>query len=425
MAGVTREARLAADRLPDRVSIGVLTKVFPPALVDAVIDEAGAREQRKRSLPARMTVYVTLAMWLFMGSGYDTVVRQLVEGLRWSRRGWGTWRVPSTGSITKARARLGPQPLRLLFDRVAGPVATPGTAGVFWRGLRVTAMDGSTLDLPDSPANALEFGRPTSQHKPGPYPQVRLVGLAECGSQALIDMAFGPFRTGEQTLAADLIDSMTAGMLVLADRNFAGIQLMSAAAATGAELLWRMPANFSLTVKQVLPDGTYLTELIARNGGKGRVRRRLTVRIIEYSVLTTDATTDTDTDTDTDGDGDGDGDGEQVSELFCLATTLTDPATAPALELAQLYAQRWEFETLLGALKTRQRGPRIVLRSHTPDGVRQELWAMFCVYHALRELIVTAADPAGVDPRRISFTHTLRAAGRSLTAPPFPPAPTT
>jgi Insertion element 4 transposase N-terminal/Transposase DDE domain len=407
MAGVTREARSAADRLPDRVSIGVLTKVFPPALVDAVIDEAGAREQRKRSLPARMTVYVTLAMWLFMGSGYDTVVRQLVEGLRWSRRGWGTWRVPSTGSITKARARLGPQPLRLLFDRIAGPVATPGTPGVFWRGLRVTAMDGSTLDLPDSSANAQEFGRPTSQHKPGPYPQARLVGLAECGSQALIDMTFGPFRAGEQTLAADLIDSMTAGMLVLADRNFAGIQLMSAAASTGAELLWRIPANFSLTVEQVLPDGTYLTELIARNGGKGRVRGRLTVRIIEYSVLTTDA------------------DGEQISELFCLATTLTDPATAPALELAQLYAQRWEFETLLDALKTRQRGPRILLRSHTPDGVRQELWAMFCVYHALRELIVTAANPAGIDPRRISFTHTLRAAGRSLTAPPFPPAPTT
>jgi hypothetical protein len=411
VAGVTREARSAADRLPDRVSIGVLAKVFPPALVDEVIDEAGAREQRKRSLPARLTVYVTLAMWLFMGSGYDTVVRQLVEGLRWSRRGWGGWRVPSTGSITKARARLGPQPVRLLFAKVAGPVGTLETPGVFWRGLRVTAMDGSTLDIPDTPANTEEFGRPTSQHKPGPYPQVRLVALAECGSQALINVAFGPFRTGENTLAADLIDSMTAGTLVLADRGFAGVKLMSAAAATGAHLLWRIPSNFHLTVGQVLPDGTYLTELIARNGGKGRLLHRITVRItvriIEYSVLTTDA------------------DGEQVSDLFCLATTLTDPATAPALELAELYAQRWEFETLLGALKTRQRGPRIVLRSHTPNGVRQELWAMFCVYHALRELIVTAADPAGIDPRRISFTHTLRTAGRSLTAPHFPPAPTT
>jgi hypothetical protein len=297
--------------------------------------------------------------------------------------------------------------LRLLFGRVAGPLGNPNTPGVFWRGLRVTAIDGSTLDIPDSPANAAEFGRPASQHKHGPYPQVRLVGLAECGTQALIDVAFGPFRTGEHTLAADLTDSMTAGMLVLADRGFAGVKLMSAVAATGAELLWRIPANFTLTVGQVLADGTYLTELTARNGGKGRLKGRLTVRIIEYSVLTTDE------------------DGEQVSELFCLATTLTDPATAPALELAQLYAQRWEFETLLGALKTHQRGPRLVLRSHTPDGVRQELWAMFCVYHALRELITTAADPAGIDPRRISFTHTLRTAGRSLTAPPSPPAPAT
>ncbi|HEX5114433.1 MAG TPA: IS4 family transposase [Pseudonocardiaceae bacterium] len=394
-------------RLPDQVSIGVLTSVFPPALVDEVIEYAHARELRKRSLPARLVVYFTLAMWLFAGHGYDTVLRNLVEGLAWTKIGWGDWRVPSTGSITKARARLGPGPLELLFRAVAGPVGDPATPGVCWRGLRLVSLDGTSLEIPASDDNTAQFGRPTgTDDHQGAYPQVSLVALAECGTRALIDAAFGSYTTGEQDLARALAPSMTADMLVLADRNFPGGPMWTAATAGGAQLLWRVKTNqFALPVEQVLPDGTYLSSFTS---GRGKTRIHIRMRVIHYTVTTTDAVT-----------------GEQATEAFCLVTTLFDPQAAPAAELAGLYHQRWQIETLFDALKTTQRGGSTqILRSHSPEGVRQEIWAMLCVYQALRSLMATAAQTADTPPLRISFTRALHAARRSLAAAAaFPPAP--
>jgi hypothetical protein len=406
VTGVTREVRAAGSWLPDRVAIGVLTSVFPPALVDEVIDAAGARERRRRSLPARLTVYFTLALWLFMGCGYDAVIRNLTDGLAWAQGGWGAWRVPSTGSLAKARARLGPAPLRLLFERAAGPVGTEAMPGVFWRGLRLMSLDGTSLEVPGSAANSAAFGRPTgSGGWQGAYPQVTLVALAECGTRALAGAAFGGYRAGEQTLAAQLAPRMRAGMLVLADRNFPSVKLWRAASAQGAELLWRVKARiFTLPVLRVLPDGTYLSQVTS---GHGR-REQISVRVIDYTVTTT-----------TPG-------GQHTSEPFRLITTLTSPDTAPARELAQLYHQRWQIETLFAAVKTTQRGgPAVILRSHHPDGVRQELWAMLCTYHALRGLMATAATTSGTSPLQISFTRALHAARRSLAhAAAFPPAGT-
>lgn len=404
---MTRESRAADNRLPDRVTIGVLTTVFPPALVDEVIETAQARELRKRSLPARLVVYFTLALWLFAGSGYDTVLRNLVEGLAWTRQGWGQWRIPSTGSITKARARLGARPLELLFRSVAGPLGTDTNPGVFWRGLRLVSVDGSSLETPDSTANGEQFGYPTGtdEHQ-GAFPQLTLVVLAECGTRALIDAAFGSYHTSEQDLTHTLAPSMRADMLVLADRNFPGGPLWSAATAGGAQLLWRIKTNqFTLPVEQALSDGTYLSSFTS---GKGRHRLRIRMRVIHYTVTTTNTST-----------------GEQTVEAFCLATTLTDPDTAPASELAQLYHQRWQIETLFGAVKTTQRGgTEKILRSHHPEGVRQEVWAMLCVYQALRGLMADAAHTTDTPPLRISFTRALHAARRSLIpTAAFPPAP--
>jgi hypothetical protein len=407
VAGATREDRAAGNRLPDRVAIGVLTTVFPPALVDEVIDTAQARERRTRSLPARLMVYFTLAMWLFAGSGYDAVIRHLVEGLAWTRAGWRDWRVPSTGSITKARARLGARPLELLFRSVAGPVGTESSTGAFWRGRRLVSIDGTSLEIPDSDENATEFGRPTSKDGHcGAFPQITLVALAECGTRALIDAAFAGYRSGEQDLARALAPSMTAEMLVLADRNFPGGPVWTAATATGAQLLWRIKTNqFTLPVEQALPDGTYLSSFTS---GKGKARIRVRMRVIHYSVTTIDDAT-----------------GERATEAFCLATTLFDPDTAPAAELAELYHQRWQIETVFDAVKTSQRGgAEKVLRSHHPDGVRQEIWAMLCVYQALRGLIADAAHATNTSPLRVSFTRALQAARRSvIPAAAFPPAP--
>jgi hypothetical protein len=200
-AGETRIARAARDRLPDRVAIGVLTKTFPPELVDAVIDEAQAREQRKRLLSARPTTYFTLAMWLWREDGYEEVLRQLIDGLGWSGAGPDEADVAWSGSITKARARLGVEPLRLLYARVAGPVAQPGMPGCFWRGLRLTAIDGSTLGVPNSPQNRAEFDVPSNDAGPGVFPQVRLLVHAECGTKALLNATFDGHRTAETVLA--------------------------------------------------------------------------------------------------------------------------------------------------------------------------------------------------------------------------------
>ena len=381
--------------MPDRISIGVLARAFPSSVLDEVVEEAGVREVRYRRLPARLMVVFTLACWLFMRSGYGLVLSKLADAYALEDQGWGDWVAPSTGSITKAKAKLGAAPLKLLFARSARPVGTPATPGVFYAGLRVATVDGFTLDVPDTAANAAFFGRGSNgSDTKNPYPQLRALALAEAGTRVLLGAAYGPSSTGEQRLAQDLLPAMGAGMLVLADRNFASWTLWRAAAATGAHLCWRMSASFRLPVLQVLPDGTYLSELRPPRKKHGPPIR---VRVIEYSVVTVDD------------------DGQESSEVFALATTLLDADAHPAIELAGLYHDRWQAETGIGDLKTAIRGgPEVVLRSKTPAMVEQEFWALLCVYQAIRELISYAA-PTGLDPGRVSFKRAFEAARDSLT----------
>jgi len=222
------------ERLSDRIAIGVLTTTFPPELVDRVVAETGRREERQRLLPARVVVWLVLAMALFSGQAYEEVAR-----LGWGRRWQQWWRVPSTPAIAKARARLGPEPLARLFAEVAGPLATPSTRGAWYRGLRVCSIDGTCLDLADTPANQQAFGRPaTHRGEQTAFPQVRLVGVAECGTHALLAATMGPLSRGETTLAREVLGPLRAGMLLLADREFTGADLWRQAQATGAELVW-------------------------------------------------------------------------------------------------------------------------------------------------------------------------------------------
>lgn len=387
------------QRLSDHISIGVLTGLFPPELVDRVVAEAGRTEQRHRLLPARVVVYYVLGLSLFSQCSYEEVMRLLVEGLSW-RSGWAQrWNVPTKAALFKARARLGPEPLRALFEAVAGPLATPATKGAWYRDWRLMGMDGTCVDVADTPANAAEFGRPGSGRGEGKgaFPQVRLVGLAECGTHALVDAAAGPCTKGETTLARGLLPSMGPGMLVLADRGFYSFALWNEARATGAELVWRTKSNHVLPVDERLPDGSYLSHLheVVNN------HRRTTdvaVRVIEYTL---------------------DDPGRPPAEsAYRLLSTILDPDAAPAGELAAAYPQRWEFESTLDELKTHQRGPRVVLRSKAPDGVTQELWGYLCVHYAIRWLMHAVALEAGADPDRLSFTRSLRVARRTTASHP-------
>jgi hypothetical protein len=403
------------------VSVGALTKTFPPELVDRVVATTDTREVRRRLLPARLVVYFVLALWLFRGPncGYGRVLGKLVDGLYHRRRGqqlldgvvdphgWvdagggRRWRPPNISSLSRARSRLGADPLHMLFDAVAGPVGADGTAGVFCCGLRVVSMDGTTSDVPDTEENAAYFHRPSNATRDGAFPQVRWLAAAESGTGALLGAAIGPYTVGEQTLARDLLAAFEPGMVVLADRNFLSHTLARDVLATGAHLLWRASASFALRPIAVLADGTYLAQLHPARKADGPP---ITVRVIEYTVRTS-----------------GPDGAEEPSEVFALVTDLLDVEAYPALELACAYPMRWGCETVIGHHKTDMGAGMPVLRSKDPEGVAQEMWALFAVYQAIYTLIGAAVDATGIPPDKISFPHALAAVTDTVTAG-FPPS---
>ncbi|MEV7776584.1 IS4 family transposase [Kitasatospora sp. NPDC086791] len=384
------------ERLSDRIAIGLLTRTFPPELVDRIVEESGKSGQRQRLLPPRVVVYFVLAMCLFSGQGYEEVARLLTEGLAWARRWSGSWQVPTTAAISRARVKLGPEPLRALFAEVAGPLATPSTSGAWYGSWRVMAIDGTTFDVPDSEENAARFGRPkTHRGERSAFPQVRVVALAECGTHAITHAAVGPFTTAEPVLARELFGALGQGDLLLADRGFAGLDLWRAASAGGADLLWRIRSHSVLPVRKELPDGSYLSDIVAARDHRKRTDPTV-VRVIEYTLY--------------------DPGRPAQSAPYRLITSILDHEAAPATELAALYNERWEIETALDELKTHQRGPAQVLRSRSPEGVEQEVWGHLLVHHAIRALMHDSAHQADVDTDRLSFTRTLRLARRQVAA---------
>jgi hypothetical protein len=387
--------------LSDLVSVGVVTRVFPPELVDEVIAESGRTEQRHRSLPARVMAYFAVGMALHSEGSYEDVLGLMTDGLSWSLPGAEPVKLPSKSAIFQARERLGAEPLRALFERVARPMATEATPGSWLAGRRLVAIDGTTLDVADTAVNDEFFGRPgVNKGERSAFPQARVVGLAECGTHAMFDAVLGPYTTGENTLARDLVARLEPGMLVLADRGICGFPLWSLAVGTGADLLWRAKTNMTPRLIETLEDGSWLAEF-RPSGNAGRRAEPLTIRVIDYQI----------------------DDGRGVNGPYRLFTTLLDPVEAPAEELAFAYAQRWEIELGFDELKTHQRGSRTVLRSKSPALVEQEIWGHLCCHYAIRTLMFEAAHDAAVDPARVSFTAALRITRRSLSqARDFPPS---
>lgn len=388
-------------RFVDGISLGVLTRLVDRDLVDEVLAVTGRREKRSRLLPARVVVYFVLALCLFFEDSYEEVMRKLVNGLRFLGTWREDWRVPTAGALSQARARLGAEPLRVLFDRVAVPMAGPGTKGAWLRGWRVMAVDGVVLDVPDTPANSEVFDRRDDTA----FPQVRAVGLGECGTHAIVAAAFDSWRVQERELLHRVLDRFEPGMLVLADRGFHSYDMWTAAATTGADLLWRVTDTLELPVLQWLPDGSYRSFLLpkhvkgelGRHGSHPRAEQsRVPVRVVEYMVAD-----------------------RGPSDTIRLITTVTDPDHAAAAELAALYQQRWEFELTLDEIQTHQMPAARLLRSKTPDLVEQEIWALLLTHYAVRDLMHEAADPLGpddttLDVDRLSFTRSLNATRRQV-----------
>ncbi|GHA46999.1 hypothetical protein GCM10010329_81990 [Streptomyces spiroverticillatus] len=393
------------DQLVDGVELGDVSVVYSPDLVDLVVDKAGRREQRRRLLPARLMVYFLLGRALFCPDPYREVLRRMT-GV--GADPVGGWHLPDKAAVFRARQRLGCEPLRALLGQVGGGIATAATPGAFWRGHRLMALDGTTMDAADTPANRAGLSGPKPRLRgqgPVGYPQARTVVLVESGTHTVVDAEAGPWSTGERALAARLVRSLRPDMLVLADRGFPGVQLWQTMADTGAHLLWRVSGLWKLPPGKVLADGSWIS-MARHDCGPHKDRTQIQVRVIEYLL---------------------DDPGRDRAVRYRLITTLLNPAEAPAAELAALYSERWEVEGTLKEIKTVQLGPRTVLPSKTPDLVFQDIYAHLAVHTAIRILMHRAAVDRSepLDPDRLSFSAALRATRRSVHPHPgiFPPGP--
>ena len=397
-------ARILAElpngsRITDYISLGVVAKTFPLATVKSVLAVSGRGSIRQRELPAHVVVYYVIALALYMHCSYREVLRCLLEGVQWLLGPTLKIKVAGKSGISQARTRLGVEPLRQLHDEVVRPIAVETTKGAWYRNWRLVSLDGSTLDVADEKANDEAFGRPGASRGKSAYPQIRFVSMVENGTHVLFGTQLGVYGTGEISLAKGVIPWLRPGMLCLADRQFFGYELWNQARSTGADLLWRIKKNLRLTCEKRLGDGSYLSHIYPSPKDRRHKTNGVRVRVIEYRL-----------------------EGVAGAEpIYRLMTTIIDSEKAPAEELAALYHERWEIETALDELKTHLRGARIVLRSKTPDLVRQEFYGLLMGHFAIRGLMHEAALKADLDPDRLSFIHAVRIVRRKLTMLQFIP----
>lgn len=379
-------------RITDHISLGVVAKTFPVERVNAVLEATGKQSQRRRDLPAPVVVYYAIALALYMQVSYREVLRCLWEGIQWLQGPGNESPVAGKSGISQARTRLGWEPLRQLHDEVVGPIATERTKGAWYRSWRLVSLDGSTLDIADTKENETAFGRPGAKRGKSAYPQLRFVSLVENGTHVLFGSQMTEYAIGETTLARQVLPALRSGMLCLADRQFFGFELWKQARATGADLLWRIKKNLRLPCEKRLSDGSYRSRIYPSERDRRHNRNAVVVRVIDYRLA-----------------------GVAGAEpIYRVVTTLLDQETAPAPELAALYHERWEIEMALDELKTHLRGAQIVLRSKTPNLVRQEFYGFLMAHFAIRGLMHEAALQADVDPDRLSFLHAVRVVRRKL-----------
>jgi Insertion element 4 transposase N-terminal/Transposase DDE domain len=405
-------------RLLSRIGLGILTPFVAPALVDEVLAITDRGERRLRALPSRLGIYLVLALCLVRTASGPAVLQKMIPIGRLAALARLGWRLPCSTAVTRLRDRIGAVPLELLFAAVTRATPTRVRSWSHAFGLLVCAWDGTEIAVADTDANRDWFGRHRGRRKTAVgVPKARLLVLLAAGNRQLLGAVTATLGQGETTLAHRLIDRLQPGMLLLADRNFLGYPLWTAARAAGAHLLWRAKHSTPLLpVRQRLDDGSWLSVLydpaeirrwrynLARNRRRGnrppkpRPIRGVTVRVIDAWITVTVA-------------------GTTRTERYRLVTSLLDPTIAPADQLVALYARRWVAETGIREIKTVLLAGR-PLRGQTPIRALQELWATLIVYQAIRLLICRAALTADLDPSRISFTAARDTVEHAITTTP-------
>jgi hypothetical protein len=382
----------AGSRITDYISLGVIAKFFPAEKVRAALQQTNRASVRQRDLPAHVVVYYVIALALYMRSSYREVLRCLLEGVQWLLDPSTAVKVAGKSGISQARSRLGPEPLKNLYENIVAPIAEKRTKGAWYHHWRLISLDGSTLDTADTLENEKAFGRPGASRGSSAFPKIRFVALLENGTHVLWAARMSKYATDEITLARQVVPALGKGMLCLADRFFPSYKLWRMAAHTGADLLWRTRQNARLDVDRRLPDGSYLSRIYASTSDRRNQRQGIVVRVIDYRLK----------------------DVKDAEPIYRLISTILDPTQAPAQELAALYHERWEIETALDELKTHLRGAQIVLRSKTPELVQQEFWGLLMAHYAIRGLMHEAALRAEEDPDRLSFLHSVRVVQRRM-----------
>jgi hypothetical protein len=373
-------------RITDYISLGVIASAFPEQAIRTSLAETGKGSVRERELPAQVVMYYVIAQALFMQVSQQEVLRCLLEGMRWLFGPQVAIKVTGKSGISQARSRLGWEPVKQLHDAVVKPIAVKQTRGAWYRNWKLVSLDGSTLEVADTQENRAAFGRPGASRGSSVYPQIRFVSLVENSTHILFGTAMDGYATGEITLARAALTRLKSGMLCLADRNFLGFELWLQAQATGADLLWRGKKHLRLERETELADGSYLSRLYPSARDWRQKTNGLRVRVIDYRL-------------------EGVADAEP---FYRLVTTILDHRVTPAAELAALYHQRGEIETALDELKTPLRGAQIVLRSKTPDLVKQEFYGVIMAHFAVRGLMHNATLKAEEDPNQLSLLHAVR-----------------
>jgi hypothetical protein len=388
-----------AQRVLDRLLL--LEQVIPPGEVLQVLHDTGCLDSRRCTLTSEVTFWLVLAMGILT----EMPIRQVFKAAR--RLMPDDWD-PDRSSLCKARQRLGPAPVRLLFERLARPLAKPHTPGAFYKGWRLVCLDGAVYNVPDSQANAAAFGYPKGGRGAGAFPQVRKLSLVEAGTHAELAFAVKGLKekeSAEQAMAPGLFRHLRRDMLLIWDRGFFSYKLWQQVVLRGCQLLARVSVSLVLRPVRELADGSYLARIYPCYSMRNRDEGGLVVRVIRYTLNDPQRT----------------GHGQE----HVLLTTLLDAQTYPARELIILYHERWEIELTIDEQKSHQNPWRVTkpahLRSETPLGVIQEIYALAIGHYVTRGLMAEAAEEEGLDSDRLSFVGCLQLLKTRL--PEFPSQP--